>query len=54
MEMCLERAYSAIAKYPEFLVHVSKTGQNEKFKIFRKLASQKSMCDYLKIFKTYI
>ena len=30
-----------------------KTGQNNNPIFFKKLASQKSICDYLKIFKTY-
>ena len=37
--MCLEIAYLAIAKYPEFYLFIDalKTGQNEKSFIFQKI-----------------
>ena len=50
--MYLEITYSIMAKYPEIFFDAFKTAQNEKSYIFKKLASQKSMCNYLKIFKT--
>ena len=35
--MCLERTYSAIAKYPEIFFDILKTGQNEKSYIFQEI-----------------
>ena len=49
--MCLEITYLAIPKYPEIFLDALKIGQNEKS--YMKLESLKSMCGYLKIFKTY-
>ena len=52
-EMCLEITYSAIAKYPEIFFDALKTGQMKNPIFFKKLTSEKSMCNYLKIFKIY-
>ena len=50
LEKCLEIPNLAISKYPGTFLDALKTSQNPIF--FMKLASQKSMSDYFKIFKT--
>ena len=50
LEKCPETPYLAIAKYPGSFLDALKTSQILTF--FMKLASQKSMFDYLKTFKT--
>ena len=52
LEKCLEILYLAIAKYSGTFLDALKTSQNSIF--FMKLASQKSMFDYLKILYIYI
>ena len=50
LEKCLEIPNLAISKYPGPFLNALKTSQNPIF--FMKFGSQKSMFDYLKIFKT--
>ena len=52
LDICLEITYSAIAKYPEIFFDALKLVKMKNPIFFKKLASQKSMCEYLKMFKT--